>query len=149
MKSHIITRADEKKLFELEALSKYSDCIEILSKSIAASVSNSCLDEDMQYELGAAYVRLAIYYLLCGNDEHSSSIMTRAKSILPELDRIALAAIHLSENESNKDLVNDLCSEFFQLSENSLFELDGISNVYYESMLEIRKNLINTYGQDL
>ena len=43
----------------------------------------------------------------------------------------------------NKDLVNDLCSEFFQLSENSLFELDGISNVYYESIGMYARNINN------
>ena len=142
MKKHIISLEDYKRLEELEILSDYTSCIDIIARAVAAPSTN--LDEDMKYELGAAYLRISIYYLANEDNENYLLMMNKSKSILPNADRLALAAKWLDRTGTNNKVVNNLCAEFFSSVDPSFREQDGISNSYYESMMEIRKKLLGS-----
>ena len=139
MVNHIISRADEAKLFELESSAEYQGCINVVSQTIATIDAE--LDEDLKYELGATYLRLALYYSAIGNNGRYSTLMDQAKAILPQADQLALAAIWLDRFGINKSLVNELSVEFFHAADQRFRKIDGISNMYYEAMLEIREKL--------
>ncbi len=55
MVNHIISRADEAKLFELESSAEYQGCIDIVSQTIATIDAE--LDEDLKYELGSGLIK--------------------------------------------------------------------------------------------
>ena len=52
-----------------------------------------------------------------------------------------MAVIWLDRFGINKSLVNELSVEFFHAADQRFRKIDGISNMYYEAMLEIREKL--------
>ncbi len=136
MTSHIIPAADQISLLTLEEARDFNACKELISLAI----SKACVgtDEDMRYELGAAYLRLSIYQLATCEYAGYAENMKKANALLPRADLLALAASWLDRVGENEEKVLEFCAEFFDVVDVKYKQPDCVSRSHFEAMEELR-----------
>jgi hypothetical protein len=133
---HAIDEATNRKLFELEIASDFWKCSEVLSSIVSAFEATE--DTHLRYEQGAAYLRLAVYYLLCKDEDRYELYHSQACRILPKLDVLALSAQWLDRNGYTPNKLHELCETFFKMIDENYGRRDSTSQVYVELMSELQ-----------
>jgi hypothetical protein len=136
MTKHAISVSTRRKLLELERSREYRACIEILCVAVSGLEPDG--DEEMVYEIGAAYLKLATYYKLIGAKKLYEDSIATAASMMPKLDALALAAIWLDENQYEPADIISLCDEFIREFDDDKNLVDSISAHYRKRVEEIR-----------
>ncbi len=139
MKQHVIDPENQSKLLRFEVSRQYSKCVSLLSKVLRDT--GELTDEDLKYELGAAYLRLSVYQLICRDFEGHHANLRKAKQNLPGPDLMALAAMWLDRSNTNTEELRKYCIGFFDAATLDYRERDSISKSYWDAMVELKKRL--------